>query len=264
MRLGIGTYTYMWSIGVPDDRPATPMTALDLIAAARTLGVGVVQFGPNLPLGPADLEAIATCGLEIEMGTKGLEPDHLARQVELAARAGARLLRTVPDYDRLCSPPGDAEIVSSLRPLLHTLDRHNVVLAIENATIPAVTLSHALDSLASPLVGITLDTVNSLAICEGTEHVARTLARHTLCLHLKDFAVDRVWHMMGFTVEGRPAGRGQLDIPWLLDLIRTEGRSPNAILELWPPRRKTLEETIALEQQWANESIEYLRRLIPD
>jgi len=254
----------MWSIGVPNDPPAVPMTAPELLAKARDLGVGVVQFGPNLLLGAAELDTIAASGLEIEIGTKGLDAGHLARQVEMAARTGARLLRTVPEYERRAAPPPPCELASTLRPLLPVLDRHDVALAIENATIPAAILSEALDRLASPRVGITLDTVNSLAIAEGTEHVARTLARHTLCLHIKDFAIERIWHMMGFTVEGRPAGRGQLDIPWLLDLLRAEGRRPSVILELWPPRQKTLEKTIALEHQWAIESIEYLRRLIPD
>jgi 3-oxoisoapionate decarboxylase len=256
MKLGIGSYTYMWSIG------EAGMAARDLIDKAVELGVKVVQFGPNLPLDTApDLD---THGLVVEMGTKGLDAAHLADQAEFAARAGVRLLRTVPDYDKRSTLPSAAGLVAALEPLVPTLDRLDVSLAIENATIPAAVLAEALDRLASPRIGITLDTVNSLAIPEGTEHVARALAPHTLCLHIKDFSVDRVWHTMGFTVEGRPAGQGQLDIPWLLDLLRAEGRSPNAILELWPPRQSTVEETVALEQRWAVESIEYLRRLIPD
>jgi sugar phosphate isomerase/epimerase len=256
MKLGIGSYTYMWSIG------EAGMTARGLIDKAVELGVKVVQFGPNLPLDAApDLDPR---GLEIEMGTKGLDAGRLAAQAEFAARAGVRLLRTVPDYDKRTAPPSAADLVAGLTPLVPTLDHLGVSLAIENATIPAAILAEALERIASPRVGITLDTVNSLAIPEGTEHVARTLAPHTLCLHIKDFSVDRVWHMMGFTVEGRPAGQGQLNIPWLLDLLRAAGRSPNAILELWPPRQSTVEETVALEQRWAVESIEFLRRLIPD
>ena len=256
MKLGIGTYTYMWSIG--EGR----MTARDLVQKAVELGVKVVQFGPNLPL-DAQPE-LPDYGLELEMGTKGLDAAHLAAQADYAAARGIRLLRTVPDYDKGSVKPSADEIVATLTPLIPALDRTGVSLAIENATIPAAVLARALERLASPRVGITLDTVNSLAIPEGTEHVARTLAPHTLCLHIKDFSVDRVWHTMGFTVEGRAAGQGQMDIPWLLDVIRSSGRSPNVILELWPPRQTTIEDTLALEQQWAVESIEYLRRFIPN
>jgi hypothetical protein len=70
--------------------------------------------------------------------------------------------------------------------------------------------------------------------------------------------------MMGFVVEGKPAGQGQLTIPLLLEKLRAAGVDPNAILELWPPKADSLEETIALEHAWAAESIPYLRRLIPD
>jgi sugar phosphate isomerase/epimerase len=65
-------------------------------------------------------------------------------------------------------------------------------------------------------------------------------------------------------IEGRPAGQGRLDVPWLLKRLKEAGRDPNAILELWTPEQDSLEATIAKEDAWARESIEYLRTLIPD
>jgi hypothetical protein len=53
-------------------------------------------------------------------------------------------------------------------------------------------------------------------------------------------------------------------VPWLLERLRALGRDPNAILELWTPPGTTLEETIAREGEWAEESIRYLRSLIPE
>jgi sugar phosphate isomerase/epimerase len=135
---------------------------------------------------------------------------------------------------------------------------------IENGRVPAADLDRLLGSLASPGVGLTRDAVNSLAIPEGTETVVNTLARHTTCLHVKDFVVQCVWHMMGFTVEGRPAGQGQLNTPWLLDTLRAAGASPNAILELWPSEQRPLQETVAREQAWAEESVQFLRQYIRD
>ncbi len=69
--------------------------------------------------------------------------------------------------------------------------------------------------------------------------------------------------MMGFTIEGCPAGEGQLDIPWLLGMLSGLGRCPNAILELWPPPEASLEETINKEKVWAEKSIKFLSTLIP-
>ncbi len=270
MKLGIGTYSYMWAIGFDGVRPARPMTAMALLEKARALGVRVVQYGPNLPLdslSESELDALLRrareCGVEIEVGTRGIAFDHMAAQVALARRAGATLLRSVPELAD-GSIPESGELERALRALAPLIASAGVRLALENARIPASELAAVLNGIGSPWIGITLDTVNSLAIPEGTREVARHLARHTLCLHVKDFAVSRVWHMMGFQVEGRPAGKGQLDLPWLLETLRTAGRDPNAILELWPPEQSALEETIALEDAWAVESIAYLRRLIPD
>lgn len=270
MKLGIGTYAYMWSIGFSGAQPAKPMTALDLLAKARKLGVRVVQYGPNLPLESlpeAELEALAGRAreweIELEVGTRGFETEHLRRQIALSRRVGARLLRTVSEVGE--GPISSmSDLAAPLRSILPELESAGVRLAIENARIPSAEMRRVLDSLHTSWVGITLDTANSLAIPEGWQEVSRNLAPYTFCLHVKDFAVRRVWHMMGFTVEGRPAGQGQLDLAGLLEVLRADNVSPNAILELWVPQQKTLEETITLEQAWVEQSIAYLRQYIRD
>ena len=135
---------------------------------------------------------------------------------------------------------------------------------MENGKIPAVEMAGVLDEIGSPLLGVVLDTANSLAISEGWKYVTEMLCPYTMCLHLKEFVVNRVWHMMGFTCEGRPAGQGQLDIPWLLDTCRRSRHAYNVIIELWPPEQKTLQETIELEKSWAEESVRFLRGYVPD
>jgi sugar phosphate isomerase/epimerase len=270
MKLGIGTYCYMWSIGFPGAQPQNPMTALDLLAKAREFGLYLVQYGPNLSLGtlpePHLSELLARArewGIELEVGTRGLNAEHLRGQLLLAKRVGSKILRTVPELESGQTPSGE-ELIGSLQAILPDFAAARIKLAMENGQMPTAVLDQVIRSLSSPWVGITLDTVNSHAILEGPEQVVRTLAPHTVCLHIKDFVVKRVWHMMGFVVEGRPAGQGQLNVPWLLGVLRAAGASSNAILELWPPEQKSLEETITLERAWVAESISYLRRLIPD
>jgi sugar phosphate isomerase/epimerase len=250
--------------------PAEPLRAPGLLAKARDLGVRVVQIGPNLPLdhlSDAELESLVAQArqweITLEVGTAGLEPEHLRRYVAITRRVGATLLRTVPDAAS-GNLPTVAQIADQLRSILPDLAAAKVSLVIENYKVPVGDLSRLMEALHSPWVGICLDTVNSLAVPEGTEVVAKTLAPYTKCLHVKDFMIQRVWHMMGFTVEGRPAGQGQLNVPWLLDLLRSAGVTPNVILELWVPPQKTLPETIALEQAWAQESIKFLRQYISD
>ena len=38
----------------------------------------------------------------------------------------------------------------------------------------------------------------------------------------------------------------------------------NVIIELWPPEQASLEDTVRLEQQWAEKSVPYLRQYIPN
>lgn len=268
MRLGLGTYAYMWSIGFAGARPEKPMGALDLLSKAHEFGLNLVQIGPNLPLDqlPAtELDALANraqeWGIEIELATRGLERDHLQRQLALCERLNARLLRTLPEVDggRVATRTETHDYLSAIMPALASA---KVRLALENGKIPARELREVLESIASPWVGITLDTVNSLAIPEGWREVANILAPYTMCLHVKDFVVQRAWHMMGFMVEGRPAGKGQLDLPWLLGILKAVGVTPSVVLEVWPPEQKTLAETIEMERAWVAESIPYLQSLV--
>lgn len=268
MKLGIGTYAFMWSIGFPGAAPRKPMSAFDLLEKARELNVKVVQYGPNLPLDslPAeDLEALIAqaraWGIAIEIGTQGLEVGRLQGQLALAKQVGAELLRTTTEGPDGVTPPLE-QMKMSIREVLPDLVRQSVFLAVENGRLPARKLAELVSSARSDHVGVTLDTANSFAVPEGTEQVAEVLAPYVKSLHLKDFVVERLWHRMGFSIHGKPAGSGLLDVPHILGMLRKAHPSPNAILELWPLEQGSLEDTIHLENAWAVESISYLRRYI--
>jgi sugar phosphate isomerase/epimerase len=160
--------------------------------------------------------------------------------------------------------PTPEEAVSLLQPLQTEFEAAGVSLAIENHDrFQTSELAQMVRSLGS-WVGICLDTVNSFGALEGPGLVLDTLGPLTVNLHVKDFTIFRATHMMGFTVEGRPAGQGRLDVPWLLGELKPYNRHFNVILELWTPPEATLAATIAKEQHWAEESIAYLRTLIKD
>jgi sugar phosphate isomerase/epimerase len=270
MRLGIGSYAYAWSVGVPGLVPPIPMTAFDLLKKANQSNVRVVQVCDNLPLHAlTDSEArdllfrAGQLGIQLEVGTRGIDPIHLRTYLGLAQQFGSPLLRTV--IDTADYQPSVDEAVSMLGTALPDFERTNVRLAIENHD--RFTIREFLDILQrldSPHIGICLDTVNSFGALEGPEVVVDSLAPWTVSLHVKEFSIRRVDHQMGFVIEGCPAGQGRLDIPWLLSRLKEAGRDPNAILEQWPPPEGTVEETIAKEQRWAEKSIAYLRTLIAD
>lgn len=273
MKLGIGTYCYMWAIGFKsggkEAKPSRPMTHMGLVERAKELGVHLVQFGPNLSLGDLndrELDDLVACaaefGIEFEVGTRGLETEHLRRQVEIAKRTGSKLIRTIPEIGG--KPVEAKDVPSYLRQVLPLLEKEGVKLGLENGKIPAKELAWALDEVRSPQIGVVLDMANSLAIPEGWRYVTEILAPYTICLHHKEFIVQRVWCMMGFTVEGRPAGQGQVDTPWLLATLAATGAQYNVILEVWPPEQPSIQACIDLEDQWVRESIPYLRQFIQD
>jgi sugar phosphate isomerase/epimerase len=270
MRLGIGSYTYPWAVGVPGYLPKRPLSALGLLEKARQLGVRVVQFCDNVPLDAlpeSQLREVEQCagqfGISLELGVRGIAPDMLRRNLELAIRLKSSILRVVidvPDHQ-----PQAADVPDLLRPVLKNFEQVNVCLAIENHDrFTAREFRSIIIHLDSPVVGICLDTVNSFGALEGPEAVVTELAFWVASLHVKDFVIHRANHNLGFVIEGCPAGRGRLNIPWILDQLRRSNRHANPILEQWPAPEETLEATIAKEDDWAKQSVEHLRALIPD
>jgi sugar phosphate isomerase/epimerase len=275
MKLGINSYTYMWAIGFkgvnPDfphseARPSRPLSAIGLLQKAKELGVELVQTGPNLPLDQLPdeelnkfIETARAWGIELELGTRGLDTKHLVRQVELAKRMGAKLIRTLPEIDGKYVASSKL-IIPMVKEIVPLLEREDIKLAIENGRIPAAELRAALDAVGSRNVGVVLDMVNSLAVPEGWKEVSRSLAPYTMNVHYKDFIIKRAWHMMGFICEGTPAGRGMVEIDWLLEMLKVSPYDFNVIVELWTPEQTTFDQTVALEQAWAVESVFYLRQ----
>ena len=112
-RLGISTFCYPYAVGVPGFAPQRPMTACELVDRAADLHVPVLQIGDNLPLHllPEDaLERLSRRAAEreitLEIGTRGIWPEHLLRYLAIADSLHAKLVRVVIDtpQDR---PDGD-------------------------------------------------------------------------------------------------------------------------------------------------------------
>lgn len=265
MRLGISSWTFPWAIGVRGyPPPAKPMQFADLLAKAFQLKVGVVQVADNLPLHQLDRAELrdahdqaASLGLTIEIGTRGVEAGHLRNYLRLAQELDATLIRTLTHgFD---SRPTLQEAENCIREVLPEFEAQRITLGLENYEAhPCDRLADLVRRLESRHVGICLDTTNSLGASEPLQHVIDTLAPLTVNVHVKDFVVERVPHMMGFVIHGARAGTGQLDIPWLLERM-PQRNDMSVILEQWPPLAESVEASIAIEQEWAELGVEYLR-----
>jgi len=270
MKLGISSYTFPWAIGFPDATPRHPLQPLPLLEKARELGVGLVQFGPNMPLDKLPqqelLKVVKSASLwkiDLEMRTVGIAPAYLRDQIKFAKGIGAILLEITPER-----PDGQipmrTEIANCLQAVRDEWEKGEIRLAIDNSRIPARELNELLESICSPWLGAALDTANPMALPQGWQLSVRVLAYRTLSLQIKDFVVRPAAHGMGFSITGCPVGKGQLNIPWLMESFARLRVEPSAIVQSWTPMQETLEATIALEDEWAKQSVEYLRDFIPD
>lgn len=257
MQLGIGSYTFTWAVGVAGFVPKQPLSIDQLLDEAHRLGVKRVQFCDNLPL----LYTNFKTEVAIEVGTRGLTVINLLNYLEVCRRFHSPFLRVV--IDEAGYHPSEQEVIAVIQTVIEEFKQANVILAIENHDrFMVASLIRIIQQTDPQWVGICLDTANSLGAGEGIEEVVKALAPYTVNLHVKDFTIKRAWHNMGFVVEGCPAGKGMLNVPWVLEQLRPYHRCISATLEIWSNPDTTIEATIEKEAAWAKESILYLKTLV--
>lgn len=268
MRLGLSSYTYTWAVGVPGSMPESPLTARGMIGKASEAGLSLVQIADNLPLEKLpenDLRDLVRYAeeakIDIEMGGRGMTPDHIMQCLKAAEILNSPILRMV--IDGLDFEPDISEISAIIKELLPEFKSRNIKLAIENHDrFRAREFEKIIQNTGSDLVGICLDSVNSMGAGEGFEEVAKILIPYTINFHVKDFTIRRVSHKMGIIIEGAPAGRGKLNIGEVVERLNEKGQCNSAILELWTPPEENIESTIIKENKWAQESIDYLKKTL--
>lgn len=267
MQPGLSSYTFTWAVGVPGSLPAKPMTAFDLVDKASSAGFKLVQIADNLPLENWSVDQLTDLytyalskNISVEMGGRGLTPEHTIKCLNAAKTLHSPILRMV--IDGVGFEPDLQTVVSIIKELIPEFESRKIRLAIENHDrFKAREFKKIIQAADSEWVGICLDSVNSMGAGEGFETVSEILLPFTLNLHLKDFSIRRVSHKMGLVIEGKPAGQGMLNIVELVEKLSLLNRCESAILELWTPPEDSLIETVKKEDQWAAESILFLKKL---
>ncbi len=267
IKLGISSFTFPWMIGASETVSERVSTARSLVLKARELGVDRLQFGDNLPLhhlSRAELIFLTDLAREhsvqIEVGTKRLTQKNIEQYLEIATLFKSPFIRVV--IDDADFEPSENEVIDIIQELLPTLKGKNIVLALENHDrFSSTSLVNIIKKTDPEFVAICLDTANSLGAGEGIQEVIRHLATYTVNLHIKDITIARVEHKMGFNIRGCAAGKGALDIPAIIKSIARYQKLHSVTLEVWSDFEDTLEKTMAREQQWAEESIQYLKKI---
>jgi sugar phosphate isomerase/epimerase len=266
MKVGFSSFTLPWAIGGIESEHPISMSALELLERAKELGVDVLQIADNLPIGALsddelqDLKSKAdSYSIAIEVGTRGIKSENLANYLRIAKALGSPILRVV--IDSKGHEPTIDEILALLTPFKSEFKSANIKLAIENHDrLTCAEFNEIIDRAGEDWIGICLDTVNSLGAVEAPNTVIPALAPRAINVHMKDFEIVRSNGQMGFTVRGTALGQGRLNVKEVIDAVGGVQRDITAVIELWTPRQDSYEATVALENEWAIQSVNYLRQ----
>lgn len=265
--IGLGTYAYFWhhQASLPGGGAADPIDLAEMLRRTRALGVELFQicdYAPLLSYSAGELRGLRSLaddlGIRLELGTKGVVPEHLATFLALADPLGATLVRSMlfaPD-----SRPTLAEAERMLRSALPAYEAAGATLALETyEQVTSSDLVALVESIGSESLGICLDPGNGVAALEHPCDVVERCAPHVKNLHVKDFAFSRRDGWVGFTLAGAALGEGLLDYDHLMATVDPEPRGINRIVEHWLPWQGALAETLALEDAWTAHSVAYLK-----
>ena len=260
--IGLGTYAFFWQQSA---KAPAPLTLAEMLQRTRDLDVDLFQicdYAPLLGYSSAqlrDLRATADdLGMQLELGTRGVQSEHLAAYLALATTLGATLVRsmlntaehqpTLPEAERL------------LQGALGSYEDAGVTLALETyEQVSSPDLVSLVESVGSRSLGICLDPANSVAALENPIDVIDRCAPYVANIHVKDFAFTRRGGWVGFTLEGVELGTGLLDYDHLMLVVDPEPRGINRIIEHWLPWAGTFDETARLENLWNRHNLSYLR-----
>lgn len=198
-------------------------------------------------------------GIQIELGTKGIEPVRLARFLELAKIFDAKLIRSMV-YSDECRP-SKAEAIQNLVHEIKNFEAAGISLALETyEQISTNDLVSIITKVRSPNLGICLDPANVVARLENPKDCVKTTAHLVKNIHVKDFEFARQKGWVGFTYSGAEMGKGLHDYRNLLAKVNPRERGINEIVEHWLPWQGDIETTVQKEKEWTKTTLEYLRK----
>ncbi len=261
--IGLGTYAFFWQHST---RVPNPLSLIGAFERTRELDVELFQicdYAPLLTMSHTELESAArearTLGLEIELGTKGIERAHLTDFLRLADLFDAKLIRSMLYTPE--SRPGLDEAAQMLDAMMPAFEAAGVTLALETyEQVHTTDLVRLVEGVGSEQLGICLDPANVVAGLELPKEAVERCAALARNVHVKDFAFARQDGWVGFTYSGTPMGEGLHDYPHLLEKVRPTPRGINEIVEHWLPWQGDPETTVRAEIDWTATTLDYLRR----
>jgi 3-oxoisoapionate decarboxylase len=245
------------------------LTLPQMLSRTAELGVALFQICDYPPIEEysdeqlTDLAALAgELGVQLELGTKGIEPDHVRKYLTMTRPLGVTLVRSM-----LYSPtsrPTVGEAKRMLAEVVPEFEAAGVRLALETyEQVKSADLVDVVASVDSPALGICVDPGNCVAALENPRDVVERTAPYVMNVHVKDFAFSRRGGWVGFLFAGAPLGTGLLDYDHLVETTQAREKGLSQVIEHWLPWQDDYSETARLENEWTASNLEYLRSKNP-
>jgi 3-oxoisoapionate decarboxylase len=260
--IGLGTYAFFWQWHATAE---TPLSMIDMVNRTADLGVRLFQICDYPAIDSYDtsdldqLRVRATeRGVRLELGTRGVQPQHLRRYLEMARRLDATLVRSmINTADHRPSPDEAVELLTSVAPVF---EEAGVTIALETyEQVPVSTLVDIVTRVGAPSIGICVDPANCVAALELPTATVEAVAPYARNIHVKDFAFTRQNGWVGFTLAGCPLGEGLLDYRHLITTTQARELGLSQIIEHWLPWQGDSASTIRTENDWNLYNLDYLR-----
>lgn len=226
--------------GSPAPRPR-PRDAYEFLEKCHALGAGGVQTSLN-----GDLARLRARAEQLGMYLEGMvsiprNSDTTAFEKSLsdAKAAGALAVRaamlsgrryetfaTLADWKKWVDQSHE-----SLRLVLPILEKHKVVLALENHKDWTVEeMLRLLKTYQSEYLSVCLDFGNNLALLDDPIEMTEALAPYAKSTHIKDMGVRP--YADGFLLSEVPLGTGVLDLPRIVSLVQKANPKTRFSLEM--------------------------------
>jgi len=270
MKLGIDSYSYHLNLGQYEYHPAHPKDVPWLLNRAAELGVqGVMLMELGDDLSNDRLQSIRNeadrLGLYIEFGGGGTNPESVARDLTVATKLGADVIKITEHVDRWSRTMSLNDqmqtAVTDLREVAGLAQKMGIRLAVENhGRLTASEHLWVIERVASDYVGLCLDTGNSLLLQEDPVATATMMAPYAFTTHFKDAAFRGTPY--GAEILHVGLGRGVLDLPKLLKIIKALAPDPNINIEVVSAPCGSEEQSLAAEDETVAVSVRYARETL--
>ena len=261
MKIGLSTYAYFWRLS---EKSPKPMSLFDALDDCSRLGANVFQicdYPQIMDWSPSELSRLALHAsqnnITLELGTKGIQTEHLQRYLAIAEKLDCVLLRSM--INTPTHKPTLHEAQKNIEEVLPLFEKAGVSLCLETyEQVPTDTNLALVKTINSPLFGICLDPANCVASLENPMELVTKVAPYVLNWHVKDFVFSRSEGWVGFQLIGCPLGEGLLPYDEIYQKIQPKKNTINQIIEHWLPWQGDAEKTCCIESEWTEKSLRYL------